>query len=75
MESMLSAVVALFAHPVMHGAVRGAIIAGGFDLSVFRSWKRWDDAAAYDWNVATWRWFQGAIIGALEALATRGLTW
>lgn len=67
---MLSAVTAVVAHPMVHGALRGAFVAGGIDILAFRSWKRWDDAASYDWNVATWRWFQGAVLGALEAAVT-----
>lgn len=72
--NVLSVVAAVLTHPVMRGAVRGVVIAGGMDVAAFRSWKRWDDAAAYDWDVATWRWFQGAVLGALEALVTVAVT-
>lgn len=56
------------AHPVVASALLGAGVAARMDLAAFASWKRFDDALAYDWGVALWRWFQGAVIGALAAL-------
>jgi len=52
-------------NPIVQGAIAGAIAAASVDLSAFRAWKRWNDILSYDWRVATFRWFQGAVLGAL----------
>lgn len=58
---------AFLMYPVVHGAVTGLITAAGIDLHAFLSWKKVQDAVAYDWGVALWRWFQGAVSGAIVA--------
>lgn len=55
-------------HPVVAGAVSGLVGAMLVDYSEFRKWKNLDDAVAYDWATASWRWFQGLVGGALAAL-------
>lgn len=57
-----------FAHPVMKGAVSGLVGALLIDYAEFRKWKKLDDAVAYDWATAAWRWLQGAVGGALGTL-------
>lgn len=69
---------AIFHHPLVQGAIRGAVTGAGaaavVDFNNFRSWKSWHDAATYDWGVATFRWFQGAFAGAvLGALTVLGV--
>ena len=61
----LAVVVSLAHHPLMHAALAGAIAAAGTDLLAFRSWQSWHEFATYHWSVATFRWFQGAVTGAL----------
>lgn len=55
-------------HALVAAAINGAVVAARTDIAAFASWKRFDDAMAYDWGVALWRWFQGAVLGALIAL-------
>ena len=55
-------------HPIVRGAIAGVLAAGLVDYGAFRSWKSFDDAAAYDWATASWRWLQGAIVGALTGI-------
>lgn len=55
-------------YPIVAGAISGLMAAAVVDLHAFRSWHSFQDARAYDWGVASWRWFQGAITGALAAL-------
>jgi len=54
--------------PVVQGAIAGAIAAALVDLAAFRAWKSWQDAASYAWGTATFRWFQGAVVGALSSV-------
>lgn len=50
------------------GFVKGMIVGGSVDLAAFRSWKSFDEAAAYDWHIAAWRVFQGGVVGLLVTL-------
>jgi hypothetical protein len=68
----LEIVWALLRHPVAKGAIAGALTAAWVDYGAFRKWQSWKDVADYDWAVASWRWFQGAFVGALTGL---GLLW
>lgn len=52
---------------ILNGAISGALAAASVDINAFRQWKSFDDAAAYDWKKALFRWVQGAIVGALSA--------
>lgn len=54
-------------HPITAGAVSGIVTAAAVDLHAFRSWKSFHEAAAYDWQLAAWRWFQGGVTGAIGA--------
>jgi hypothetical protein len=59
----------MFAHPLiagaLAGALAGAVAAARVDIVAFKSWKSYDDAMKYSWDLAVWRWFQGAVLGAL----------
>jgi hypothetical protein len=61
----------LLLHPsvtaIAVGALSGAVGAARADRAAFQSWKSWHDAFAYDWAIASFRWFQGAVLGALAA--------
>ncbi len=59
-------------HPVAMLALGGLLSAARVDYEAFRSWKRVDDALSYDWGVALWRWFQGAVIAAVAAAGIWG---
>lgn len=58
--------------PLLHGALHGAGGAMLVDYAAFRTFKRWNDLASYDWGVATLRWVQGALGGALVAAGITG---
>ncbi len=57
----------LLQNPIVKGAISGTLAAASVDINAFRQWKSFDDAAAYDWKKAAFRWVQGAIVGALSA--------
>lgn len=63
----------LLANPYIAGAISGAVAGALADISAFRSWKSFHEAATYDWATAAWRWFQGAAGGVIAA-AGIGLT-
>lgn len=50
---------------ILVGAVGGALASAEADYAAFRTWQTWHDVAVYDWRTATFRWFKGAIIGAV----------
>jgi len=58
----------LLSTAAMRGAISGVVTAAIVDVGAFRGWKSWDDALTYQWGIATFRWFQGAVIGALTGL-------
>ena len=54
-------------HPLVAGALSGALAGAAVDISAFRSFKNFDEFASYAWGVAAFRWVQGAVFGALAA--------
>lgn len=64
----------MFAHPLVAGMFTGILSAAAVDIAAFRSWKSHEEAMSYDWRVATWRWFQGAVVGVLSAAGMIGMT-
>lgn len=46
-------------------ALKGALVAAAVDFGAFKKWKSFDEALDYEWGLAIWRWFQGAVIGAV----------
>lgn len=56
----------LYANPYVRAAVVGALIAARIDYVAFQSWKDPAQALAYNWKIAAWRWFQGAVIGVVS---------
>lgn len=57
----------MLSHPIVQGAITGALAAASVDVAAFRAWKEWRDFATYSWSTASFRIFQGAAIGALSA--------
>lgn len=58
----------LLMHPVVRGAIAGAVAASAIDIQAFRSFKSATDLKTYSWSLALFRWVQGAVFGALTAL-------
>lgn len=56
-------------NPIAQGALAGLLTAAAVDFQAFRAWKSVADAAQYAWGLALWRWFQGAVVGALSSLS------
>lgn len=54
--------------PGVRGALSGLVGALVIDYSEFRKWKNWEEASAYNWKLAAWRWFQGTVAGAVTEL-------
>ena len=53
--------------PIVRGALSGLTAAALVDFAAFSSWASVHDAMVYNWSLAMWRWFQGAVIGAVTA--------
>lgn len=49
--------------PILQGMISGALGAAIADL---RAWQSWEDAR-FQIMTASWRWLQGAILGAVGA--------
>lgn len=73
MTELQTFIQAALQYRAVQGAVTGMATAGLVDFAAFRSWKSFDDARQYDWGIALWRWFQGAVVGALTGFGF-GLT-
>jgi uncharacterized membrane protein len=58
---------ALLHNPYVAAAITGIIAAAIVDVRAFQSWKSANEALSYDWKVAGWRWFQGAVMGMVTA--------
>lgn len=61
---------ALVHTPVGKGFLVGVMTAAVIDFNTFRMWKSWHDFATYDWGVATFRWVQGGVVGAVTSVGT-----
>lgn len=58
----------LLKNPILRGAITGFLVAARIDYLAFKNFQSPTEAKAYDWKIAAWRWFQGAVIGALSTL-------
>lgn len=63
---------ALLANPIVKATIAGLVAAMAVDFHAFVSWQSWQDAKAYSWGTATFRWFVGAVSGFVTGL---GLGW
>jgi len=61
-------------HTIGQGALSGFASAALVDFAAFRSWKSVQEAREYSWGLAAWRWFQGAVIGAVMATGFGAVT-
>lgn len=64
---------AIISSPLVAGALSGLLSAAAVDYAAFRTWDDWHDLTSYSWGLATFRWVQGAIIGAIAALGVGAL--
>ena len=55
------------------GALTGLAAAAAVDFHAFKRWQSFGDVKAYNWNVALFRWMQGAVIGALTSVGLGSL--
>lgn len=62
---------AVLDHPAVKGALAGIVAAAAVDIDAFRKFESFEQAKAYKWDRALFRWIQGAIAGAIAGL---GLT-
>ena len=62
-----------FVNKLALGALNGFGAAVLIDYAELRKWKSWDDLAAYEWKVASWRWVQGALGGLIAAAGIAGI--
>ena len=61
-------------HPITQGILTGALGAAAADFAAFRTWKTWHEAIVYSWGTASFRWFQGAVVGLVSSLGLRLVT-
>lgn len=56
----------LWHNAYIRGAISGILVAARVDYLAFKAMQ--DPAAilAYNWKIAAWRWFQGAVIGVVS---------
>lgn len=57
---------------VLAGAVSGLLAAAAVDFHAFKTWQSFSDVKSYQWQVAAFRWVQGAVMGAMAALGLAG---
>jgi len=60
---------------ILKGAAGGALAAAWIDIAAFRKWQDWNEFMTYKWGLATWRWFQGFVIGGGAVVGGRLLFW
>lgn len=65
LQAAIDVVSVLLTLPAMKGALVGTGTAALVDYGAFRKWQKWSDLYQYDWRVASFRWAQGAVVGAL----------
>lgn len=54
--------------PIAKGFMSGAGAAALIDFNAFRTWNTWHDLQVYNWGVASFRWLQGGVVGAVTAV-------
>ena len=64
---MIETIHAFLKTPLGVGILGGILTAARVDYAAFKAWHSWADLRSYSWSVASWRWTQGAIIGAATA--------
>ena len=56
----------LWHNAYIRGALVGVLVAARVDYVAFKAMQAPAEVLAYDWKIAAWRWFQGAVIGAIS---------
>lgn len=64
---MSPSVVTFLHSPIAHAALVGALTSAAVDYQAFRTWHTFHDFTSYAWDLALFRWVQGAVIGAATA--------
>lgn len=63
----MDSIVSLVANKYVWGGLLGLAAAAKIDYEAFQSWQSVDQAIAYDWKIAAWRWFKGIAAGVVAA--------
>ena len=61
-------------HKVTAAVIGGIAGAARQDWEAFQTWQSESEAKAYDWKLARWRWFKGALTGLVFGLGWTALT-
>ena len=64
---MVQELLAIIHNPYVQLMLGGWAVAARMDYEAFESWQTPGEALAYNWKIAVWRWFKGAVIGLLTA--------
>jgi len=64
---------AYLALPFVQAIITGLVGGIAVDIVAFRTFKSWNEFAAYDWSIFSWRAFQGAVGGVLGYFGLVGL--
>jgi hypothetical protein len=59
--------------PLVQAVIGGVIVAAVEDIAAFRRFESFDEAKAYRWDIALWRWFRGGTVGLLTGLGIAGI--
>lgn len=54
-------------------AIAGLVAAAATDFDAFKKFQSFKDLARYDWGLASFRWFKGAILGIVTAAGWMGV--
>lgn len=65
---------AVLAQPIIQAVIAGIVAAAVEDIAAFRRFETFDEAKAYRWDVALWRWFRGGVVGLLTGLGIAGIS-
>jgi hypothetical protein len=58
-----------FVHTLVVAVVTGVMGGATVDYHAFLQFHSWIDFAKFDWQTATFRWFQGGVAGVVGAFA------
>ena len=54
-------------NPIVKGAITGVLSAAAVDLHALTKFTDWSQLRKYQWSTASFRWFTGAVTGAIAA--------
>ena len=73
METTFATFLMVLQSKAAHDIAVGVLTAASADYLLFRQWKKWEEATTFDWKTASWRWFQGAIVGFVSGSTLNAL--